>query len=870
MKRRITALFILLTLFINYTVVFADLMSHEEVVEKYLGDIVDSERIFKYDYSVKDDETGTEVLKNADAIMVVKTLDIMDNTEAGIFDEDSAIKLKDFAKLTLRLSYGDNKIYDKEYDRYKETEYITQIEAVKYILTILGYDAYLPENPEDVYYINQARKIGLLKGTEFVPQANLSRGNAALLAYNALTTELVEQSVYSDDYNKYEKKSNKTLLSEVFGAAIVKGCVTAQNKINLYSELDYEENKIEIDRAPYYYKENIYDDFLGKYVIALVKTEANERSNIIDIAISQDDETVSARFDDVELTQEQKLVCNGENSKVSISLNGLKCVNLNGRPVSPDEINYELLKGDGEIRFSKPANETSYSYAVIYKYVTTSLKAVSDFSKKIFFSGVRGGINGKDYIDFDDDTELLVFIDGKRMETSDLKEGMIASVMESENKSFVLINASSKTVKGNITRLTDKKIYIDDTPYAVSEYFGARGYEAKIGYSGTFCLDYCDRIVEFRSRSNDVIVYGFLMDVAKENKSIDEDIKIRVFTTNNKFEIFNLKDSLTFDGKNGVKSQTVYDEISLKKDELCHNPIRYRLDSNNRVVFLDTLDETQDDAGDKDSITYSYTFSGALNWTASASHTSLPGSSYNWNSSTPNFVIPTDLTAEEDYAYRSAPSYIMNENVTIMLYSADEYDSAKLLVEHKNFNRPGIYQEGYRYAMVYGVTEMLDENGERTLGLELLDGTQPPNFPLTTYQVLEEGIEHVKQLRPGDIIQLNVKTGKVLRDYKLIAKAEDFFDTPKDKCVEPYDGRAEVVGTITMVDTERGLVRIKSVIDDGSGTERTFYMTYNIQSLGLYYRATQKSYNISIYDIEPGDRVFCFGGVSLSRILVIR
>lgn len=867
MKIRLVTSVLIITMLLG-TVAFADLMPQEEVVSNYLSDLVELDRIHKYDYTSSDADDEAEALNYSDAVTVVTALNLMSYDDNGQFNEDSLVKMSEFAKLIARLTMGNIDVFDEEYDRYEDTDFLTQNEAAHYLVLALGHDALIYEPEGEWPYVSLAQKAGILRRISFNGNRNITRGELSQMIYNALTVDMVEQTTYSDSKSTFERISGKTLISERFDATIVEGVLTGQNRINIFSGLDIMQGTVEIDRAAYTLDGLIIDDMLGKSVIAVVSTAPYEDNKILGIAVSESDRTVTVNFDDVVSIDSKALTYMDGDTKKKISLSSIENVSHDGVVKDTSVIDYTLVESkDGEIRFSTDGEGSSYVNAVIYTYTTAFIKAIATFSERIYFQGGHGGINGKDYINYNEDMDFIVYVDGEKASVGQLTTGMVASVMENVNQTSAIIHASTKSIKGEITELTEDNVSIDDREYLISADFGTtEGYNLQVGYGGTYNLDYKGRVFRFM-RSGDDIFYGYLMDIDTTGSALIEDYVLRVFTSKNEFEILPLKDKLVFDGKGGVTKKEAYEKMLSVKEEICQSPIRYRLDGYGKINFLDTVNETIDDKDDSEALRLDHIFSGALNWTASAKQTSLDTSNYGWTASTPNFVIPTKRESEDDYLYRSGPSYIMNESVTIRLYSCDEYDRAKLLVEDKNFNREGVYTDGYRYALVTMVKSSLNEEGDPSVSVELLDGSNPPNFPRTTYQVLDEGVEKVKKLKPGDIIQLNVKSGTLLRDYKLIASASQFYDSPQDMANEPNGGRAEVIGTIVSVDTDRGFVRI--VTDpDGDGIGQ--YVTCNIQSLGLYDRATGHNYDITKYDLESGDRVFCFGGVSLYRIMVVR
>lgn len=862
MIKRILALTLGICIFCT-SAVFAELMSQAEVEEKYLSDLIAPERLLKYDYSGAAEEDVGEELEYSDAITVVTALGLMEYMDDGTFDEKAAVKMSDFAKLFVRLSMGETTVFDEGYDRYSDTEFITQNKVVHYLVIALGYDAYVYEPQGESPYLSLAQRIGILRKINFTGAKNITRGELAQMLYNSLTIDMVEQKVFSEENNKYEKVSGKTIIGERFNAVIVEGVVTAQNGINIYSELVTKQGTMEIDRAPYRIGEINVEDMLGKRVIAVVTDDEYDLHEILGISVAESDKTITVDFDDVTFLDGKVMkYMVGEEENI-LSISDVNHIVHNGKPYFSANLSYSHLIGDGELRICATGEKDTYSTAIVYSYTTACVSAVASFSEKLFIQGASR-INGKEYVTLDGKKTVVTTLNGEKISPYELSYDTVVSIMENTNQTVVYIKASDKTISGTITELDDEYVYVEGKPYRVSDGNEADAWsDFIVGQSGTFYLDYSGRILRF-VQGGSTYTYGYLIKPGRSGAAIDPQIRLRMFTVNNKFEIFDLAEEITLDGQKDVAAETVYDKLTLKEEELCYQPVRYKLNSEGQINFLDTVEETTYDSGDKDAIRLSLKYSGVLNWTASSKHTSLDDSTYNWNASTPNFVIPTDRSMEEEYLYRDGPSYVYNQRVDMGLYCADEYDTAGLLVEDKAVRSAAVFRDGYRYACVTRLKQVLDDNGDTALALEVLDGSNPPNFPRSTYVVHRDITDKARELVRGDIVQMSI-TSSVLKDFKLIAEEEWFFDEPHDVWIEPQGGRTEVLGTIESVDVGKGMVKVSGLVD---GNET--YAIYTKQSLGLYDKKNDRSYDIALGDLEVGDRVFCFGGVSYMRILAVR
>jgi len=182
----------------------------EELMEKYTSDMIPSEKVHLYDYMTgitEDDDT--EVLTQRNAVTAVLTLGLMENTADG-FNESGAVPYKDFAKIISRfvMGYG---IYDDQYDTYPDNQYTTQKEVVNYLVEALGYDAWDARYPGENGRVLIAEKIDLLSGIKYVGEKNITRGEFARILYNALATDVMEQTSFGD-VSDFEISKGKTLV----------------------------------------------------------------------------------------------------------------------------------------------------------------------------------------------------------------------------------------------------------------------------------------------------------------------------------------------------------------------------------------------------------------------------------------------------------------------------------------------------------------------------------------------------------------------------------------------------------------------------------------------------------------------------------
>lgn len=853
MKKRITAIITALLILCNGSV-FAKKLTDEEIEQNYLNDTVDMERVFEYDYNVAGDDTDdTEVLKHSDAVNIVRALGLMKNLENGTFNEDDAVSYKDFAEIIMTLAVGGK--MDGAYDQYS-SKYASMGDASYYLTGALGYNVYDVENPGDQYRETKARNIGLFKGIEFNPAKNITRGELAQMIYNALDIDIVIQTSYGEN-EQYDIAKDRTLMTEVFDGLIIKGVVTAQNGMNMYTEANGRDDEIEIDRVSYRLGDNEPEDIFGHYVVAAALRDKSDVYTLAGVFVSENDPTIEIDTDKITNLKKGTLYYEDGDEELDVDVSMLERVVYNGEIKKVSDFDLDLLSGSGTLRLCVSERKGDYVTAVIRAYSTYIVGAYSQASERIILSN-RMTYKGQGHIDVSKNKNITVYIDGVKSDLSAVTAGMAISVLENPSGKSVDLRLSSVQLKGEITEIDDGDVTINGKVYKLSDAYDkvlendSEAVDVAAGREGTFLLDFKNKIVKF-SHERDT-EYGYLMDFAS-GKGVDGDISLKVFTERNEFEYLPLADKLVLDGKSSVSKENAYSTMNENKSQINKALIRFKLDDNGKIKFLDTL--MRDSGGNtNESISFDATFSGTMDWTAgSKNYTNLGDTMYKFKPYTKSFEIPTDETVEGDFIFRSAPAYVSGDNVDFELYNVNDFGIAGAVLERVNGADSSALSRGDSYLVVLDVSLSLDEQGNEYYSLEGFDGTTPPNWVAAKFKIYETLNDKAKALKKGDIIKFSA-TGTEIRNLMRIVSIDDIYN---DYFGE--HGSQEWLGTVDRISVESdiAIVNIKSEV-------RGFVP----HSVGLYDTKKQKAYQISFSDIEPGDRIFCYGGCSLMRMLIIR
>ena len=195
---------------------------------------------------------------------------------------------------------------------------VTGVEAAKMLLAALGYNAEIEGLVGPDWALNTAalaQQLGIFRNFTKDVSEPLNRDDAALLIYNALDVEMIQQ--YSNGY-ALVYSDHRTILSSVFGVVRVEGVVTANEWARLEetdSDAALREGKTTLDEVVVYdsttsnttVPEGVKEDdpvtfnvttpveYIGKAVTMYVeKTTILANSNVIGVATNDDMNVIQA------------------------------------------------------------------------------------------------------------------------------------------------------------------------------------------------------------------------------------------------------------------------------------------------------------------------------------------------------------------------------------------------------------------------------------------------------------------------------------------------------------------------------------------------------------------------------------------------
>lgn len=451
---------------------------------------------------------------------------------------------------------------------------VTYAEAVKMIVCSLGYGPVVDTTLTPWYqgYINIANQIQLTKGAVTVADNGASRGLVAQLISNMKQCDRLVQTGTNADgtptYGKIEGGKDFTDEDEFEDEGVVIGIY--DNTLR-GSEIDLTKSQICIDGEKYTLsadlKERDLSGYLGKKVEFVYTGSGKYTVNSIRVAEENEIEEIS--LDQFERFDGDKIYYykdpERDTKTASVTFDDDIYIVYNGNGVPSKEITEEFLEKafdieTGSITLYNNDSDKAVDVVFIEKYTTYFIGTRPAKNNGIYKINDKNNFESPAEIDEDDVAVYLVTKPGGEpasAKMSNITSNAVVSIATPNNStSGSTIMVSAATVSGSVSSMDDDydEIEISNKTYKVAPYFrrllekNASEYGFDVGKSVTLYLDYLGRIVSSKIEDSSA-PYGYLVDYAESGNSINKEVQIMIFSSDNKWLELPLRDTVRINGK---------------------------------------------------------------------------------------------------------------------------------------------------------------------------------------------------------------------------------------------------------------------------------------------------------------------------------
>lgn len=639
---------------------------------------------------------------------------------------------------------------------FNPDDIITKTEALKILLSVLGYDQYAAYNGGyPTGYTKAAARIGL--DDNLMGANELTMADMLTLMRNALLCDICTWEPGSGGF-KLTENEDKTLLSECYGMYIDKGVVTGFDGLDISDMSVIGMDEAVIDGRKYKTQLSGNVEYLGEEVeyIYHEDSKADERELIwlkptgktesIELWVDADD---SFDVDGYNLSHRDSGSGRSRNYKISKGVT----VIYNGSFVT-ENIDSIFGKDKYSLKLVKTENSGGYDLAVVKKYENYVASYIDSEDKIIYSSTYEEkslSLNEDDYdtlkihtkgvaMDFSEikkDYIISAYLshDGTRLEaevSAETKQGVTESAFEYNSDSVIVIDSQNYIFYDNNTELNinvgeEVVIYID-----------ARGFVARI------------KTAVYKSMP----VYLIRTLVSDEENCV----YLKVLTTSGEIVKYKCAPGVNIDSRR--YEGTDMKDVFLSEDKTARQIMIIDLNSEGEIKKIDTTDPGNE-SDTKNTLKLAYTASGTYrNTTAQLGFKTL------LSSNTVIFGVPTpsnDDVNDNDFVVKKRGN-LRNDGVyTAKVYRyKEEFNGYEelLVIEGQEWNS---YASDSSAILVESIKKGL--NSEEDIA-EYIVGYQGTNM----VEIYADGkfTFSNKGIKSGDLIRVKIDSSGFAKDASIV------------------------------------------------------------------------------------------------------
>lgn len=624
--------------------------------------------------------------------------------------------------------------------QFRPDDVISAEEAVTMLIRVLGYDYRAKSNggyPNGFMFT--AKRLGVLDKTGLALGDKLTFGETSLLLVNALNTEVMRQTVFGPD-EYFEAREGITLSYEAFRVFHIKGIVDAVELSALKGENALSPYYVSIGGNLVYLDGIDPEDFLGFEVDAYCLYERENARNILKFICATDrNEALEIPISEISSIEAGEIEYYDESGNFKTkSYNPVIPVIFN-KAATGKYLTYDSLKDlEGSIKLLDNNGDRNPDVIYVKAYEDIVVAEIDSAGKRVYDK-----YDKKNYLSVDttvDDPYTIVFdAEGKEITLGKIKTDNILSIYKSyddADQKYVEIHASEAIAEGKLEKITKKNsetvLTVDGTKYTLTSncYKNCQKY-LKLGDVVKLYLNKAGYVADMGMGESSMNL-GYLVAVDFKNEGLNNPIKLKIYNFGESFVDIETSDEFKIDDKEyantDAKAIDALDSaagvVYSSRPAACYTqPIRYRLNDEGKITFIDTVNKSKGiKATSKDIDTDNALYMGAVSdsyyYGPSAGHFYFSRKGrfvFGENTKCMNVPNPTDNSKD----YTDADEYLAYAKNTFEgdttyelkpFFFTENSLAVDLIITHNVIGDASLYTKPDY--VVRSVDEALDEDGE--------------------------------------------------------------------------------------------------------------------------------------------------------------
>ena len=463
---------------------------------------------------------------------------------------------------------------------FRPNDPITYYEACKIITTALGYE------PKCIHkggwpfgYLYVADELNILLNTDIHSNEPLTVGTCYQMIRNMAEADMkmIDSIAVKNPGYVLSYEGNKNLLERFYNWNRVDDIVYANEHTDIYSSSSHESDGfIKIGDTSYLCDDNIligsrvegyWQEIKGQKVIKFFEIKSKT------LTLCQYDEPV---FENNKITY-----YDGKKEK-SVKLSDTYATIYNGKAslnVTKEDYNFEV----GKIILVSSDADSEYEVVYLYNGDIAYADIVNAGNKTVIDTFIRPGETRTKVFDANStDITYNVLSDGEKISLSSIAGGSVFEFYESEDGKYVEINLLNNEIKGTVTGIGDKTIYIDDVEYECTPYFQNRFMRnLPTKEAGAFMLTNDGSLAAVMTGGSTESTLALIVGV-KPSVGLDSGVMVQTFTERGRLLVHKTKDKIRINDDFQISSQNL--ESYLSDDGI--TLVRYSVNADNEITAI--------------------------------------------------------------------------------------------------------------------------------------------------------------------------------------------------------------------------------------------------------------------------------------------
>lgn len=663
-------------------------------------------------------------------------------------------------------------------NRFEPDRAITYNEALSVVIKMLGYGEFI--GVYGGYPAGCAATVNKFKLFAYSDLTNESTaGNILELLYEAAKEYTMEITSISDGYNQSEV-SDDTLLSKYFDVYYTEGVLTSDGIVDIKSTDIPKRDEIVVDGVVYSSAVN-YSDYLGREVICFYKeitdskkaavfVAPTDRNNVLVISSDQ-----AYAFENMTLKYETE---KGKNSKIKLTRQA--DIVYNYAVVTQFNENI-LLPENGVLKFIDNDNDGNYDVVLVTSYTSFLINSLSRFDDGVYLYSGAARTTPAVKVVADGENDTLISKNGKAINHTDIKKGMVASVAGIEENGCVVakeIILSDTKLFGDITGYEDDgvvfRLLIDDEPYPVSSSFVEISRNIGMRTGTNLYLDFMGHITDIDEPDMTALdlALGYIIGVSYDDSKLNDSLKIKVLTEASKMVIYEANETVTIDGEKYKGKKNILAALSDEDGNVKPQLVTYKISEERKISYIDMAEpytgEISDNYYDRLTVT-----TPMQNQYYQKEQFSFDGN-ITMDAATKVFVIPADIEGAEDSDFQvikhSDVAGSLSYKVEGYSLNNDRITCDAVVMESSSQTMPAA-----SVAMaITRISKTMNSDGDETYAVTLMGMKGEEKYVTTNCTVVENAYpqstadKNTYKLGVGDIVRITTNKKNEIDNIILI------------------------------------------------------------------------------------------------------